>query len=387
MGLFLRFNQTVSFNIQGPVLVMKDKYAASGVDEPREQAALQSMLKAFSRTYDIRSGAGSPMTEEDHFGSLIEITSDMALAVATDGVGTKLLIAQETGRYREIAKDLIANNVNDIICMGAEPIAFVDYIGLDVADEKFLVEFSEGLSDAALEAKVSIVGGEIAQIGVMLNSEHRSPRFDVVGTAIGFCSPATGGKWPKALSRKQVVAGSQLIALPSSGLHSNGFSLARKVLLDDAGYDLSETVSSLGEGSLAEHLLEPTAIYVRAIMPLLRDELVLGVANISGGGLLTVSRLNPKASFKIESLPTPPPIFEFIRDTGNLSEIDMHSTFNMGLGMVLAVAPEKVIEVERTLKETGTECWRIGEVVEGSAGQIDVIPAGIVGRGHTFEIA
>ena len=363
-----------------------DKYAASGVDEPREQAALASMLSAFSRTYSLRSGSGSPNTEDDHFGSLINITKDIALAISTDGVGTKLLIAQDTCRYREIAHDLIANNVNDILCMGAEPVAFVDYIGLDVADEQFLTEFAEGLADAAVEARVSIVGGEIAQIGTMLNPAHRSPRFDVVGTAVGLCSIGDGDTWPAGLSRRNVGEGSCLIALPSSGLHSNGFSLARSALLDEGGLDLFEPVESLGSKALFEHLLVPTRIYVKQVLPLLKKGLLQGVANISGGGLLTISRLNPTASFVVDSVPEPSPIFQLIQNSGRLTNVEMCSTFNMGLGFVLAVDQSNVAEVQSMLEQIQEPFFVIGRVTNDlPPGTVDVPPLKIRGKGHRFE--
>jgi phosphoribosylformylglycinamidine cyclo-ligase len=346
------------------------------------------MLRAFARTLQARSGVGSVLGEEDHFGSLIRLPAGLGLAIATDGVGTKLLIAQELRRYREVAADLVANNVNDILCMGASPVALVDYIGIDTADEHFLAEFSAALADAACEAGVAVVGGEIAQIGEMLDARLPSPRFDVVATAVGICSLARGddGEWPRALDRSNVQPGDILVGLPSSGLHSNGFSLARRVLLTEAGLALDSSPPELAGISLGEALLTPTKIYVKALLPLLKRGLISGLANISGGGLLTVSRLNPKAGFEISSLPEPHPIFDLIRMHGKLQPAEMLSTFNMGLGMVMAVRPENVDPVTSILSSGGEKPILVGRVIAPSkSGEILIPSLRIRGMGHDFE--
>jgi len=371
-------------------MVGTTRYAASGVDEPREQRALASMLRAFARTLAVRSGVGSIVAESDHFGSLIRLPANLGLAIATDGVGTKLLIAQELHRYREIAQDLVANNVNDILCMGATPIALVDYIGIDVADEEFLVQFSSSLADAACNAGVAVVGGEIAQIREMLDSHFTGPRFDVVATAIGLCSLAdttVPSEWPRALDRGNVKPGNLLLGLPSSGLHSNGFSLARRVLLSEAGLRLDTKPPELSGATLGDALLVPTRLYVKAVLPLLMKGLISGLANISGGGLLTVSRLNPKVGFEISKLPAPHPIFELIRAHGNLEPAEMLSTFNMGLGMVLAVPPDNLDTVTAILVEGGEKPLIVGRVIPASVPGEVVIPSlQIRGVGHEFEL-
>ncbi len=230
------------------------------------------MLSAFSRTLNVRQDVGAAVSEKDHFGSLIRLPAGMALAISTDGVGTKLLVAQQAKQFREVAQDLVANNVNDILCMGATPVALVDYIGIDVAEEEFLVQFASALADAALEAGVAVVGGEIAQIGEMLNPSHGTPRFDLIATAVGLCRLVgrySGGEWPKALDRKNVKVGDFLISLPSSGLHSNGYSLARRVLLSEARLSLDSAPVELCGATLVDALLEPTRIYVKTVLPAL----------------------------------------------------------------------------------------------------------------------
>lgn len=370
-------------------MVGTTRYAASGVDEPREQRALGTMLKSFARTLGARSGVGSVVAEADHFGSLVRLPAGLGLAISTDGVGTKLLIAQELRRYREIAQDLVANNVNDILCMGASPIALVDYIGIDVADEEFLTQFSSSLADAACEAGVAIIGGEIAQIGEMLDARLPAPRFDVVGTAVGLCTLAEGttvSDWPRVIDRGNVKPGNLLVGLPSSGLHSNGFSLARRVLLSEAKLRLDSTPSELGGTTLGESLLVPTRIYVKAILPLLTEGLISGLANISGGGLLTISRLSPKVGFEISKLPRPQPIFNLIRSHGQLEPAEMLSTFNMGLGMVLAVPAENIDAVTTALVESGEAPIVMGRVIPPAIPGEVVIPSlRLRGVGHEFE--
>lgn len=366
------------------------RYAASGVDEPREQQALAGMLRNFARTVGVRTGVGSAIAETDHFGSLIRLAGNLGLAITTDGVGTKLMLAQQLRRYKEIAHDLVANNVNDVLCMGATPVSLVDYIGIDVADERFLEEFSSALADAALAAHVAIVGGEIAQIGGMLNPNHGSPRFELVATAVGICKLSdeeTEGNWPKALDRNNVKPGDVLIGLRSSGLHSNGYSLARRVLLTEAGLHLESTPPALGGATLADALLTPTRIYVDALLPLLQAGLATGIANISGGGFLTISRLNPRVGFEITEVPEPQPIFDLIRVSGNLGPGEMLSTFNMGLGMVIAVAPNNVDRAKQLLTQNDEKATIIGRVVPPKRlGEVIVRPAGVRGAGHEFEL-
>jgi phosphoribosylformylglycinamidine cyclo-ligase len=332
---------------------------------------------------------GSVLAEADHFGSLVRLPAGLGLAICTDGVGTKLLIAQQLRRYGEIAQDLVANNVNDILCMGASPIALVDYIGIDVADEEFLTQFSSSLANAACEAGVAVVGGEIAQIGEMLDSRFPGPRFDVVATAVGLCRIANGTpdpEWPSALDRGDVKPGNLLVGLPSSGLHSNGFSLARRVLLTEARLQLDSMPPELSGVTLADALLVPTRLYVKPVLPLLMRGLISGLANISGGGLLTVSRLNPNAGFEISNLPQPAPIFDLIRAHGKLEPAEMLSTFNMGLGMVMAVPQEHVDAVMTALVESGEAPLVIGRVMPPTVSGEVIIPSmRIRGVGHEFE--
>ena len=366
------------------------RYAASGVDEPREQHALAGMLAAFAKTLRLRKGIGSPVTESDHFGSLVRLAAGMGLAISTDGVGTKLLLAQELGRYREIAQDLVANNVNDILCMGATPVAIVDYIGIDVAAEEFLETFSKSLADAAVLAGVGVVGGEIAQIGEMLNPAHPSPRFDVVATAVGLCRLSDGVEqfeWPKVLDRKNVAPGNLLIGLSSSGLHSNGYSLARRVLLHEAQLDLESVPQELGGIVLADALLEPTRIYVASVLPLLKEGIISGLDNISGGGLLSVSRLNPKMGFEINELPALPPIFELIQERGKLTSAEMMSTFNVGIGMVCAVSPDHLDRAMAILTRSGERPYLLGRVTDPTIpGEVVIPSCKLRGKGHEFEL-
>jgi phosphoribosylformylglycinamidine cyclo-ligase len=363
-------------------------YAQSGVDEPREQAAVARMRQQFARTFGARRGVGEAISDPDNFGSLIKLAGGLGLAISTDGVGTKLMIAQQLRSYREVAYDLVANNVNDVLCMGAEPVGIVDYIGIDVADERFLDEFAAAFSDASIEAGVAVVGGEIAQIGEMLNASHPSPRFDLVATAVGLCrlSAETEGPHPVALNRAGVQPGQILIGLASSGIHSNGLSLARRAVAA-GGYALDAAVAALGGRTVGSVLLEPTRLYGRIVLPLLQRGLLRGLANISGGGLLTLARLNPQRSFRVTHLPAAPPIFGFLQEAGRLPARTMFSTFNMGVGMVMAVDQADAHAVLAHLESLGETAMVVGEVGDRTPGEVEVVPARLTGRHDRFEDA
>jgi phosphoribosylformylglycinamidine cyclo-ligase len=234
-------------------------YAAAGVDEEREQSAFAAVMRPWLEKTrianpDVRvaSGIGS-----GHFASVLSFAGGPSIALTTDGVGTKILLARAAGRYESVGIDCVANNVNDLICVGADPVALVDYVALDAIDEAVLVELARGLFLGADLAGVAIVGGEIAQIGSLLATREAAggggaPVFDLVGTAVGVLPAGRA-----VLDGGEVQAGDVVVGLRSSGLHSNGYSLARHALFEVGGL-------SLDEGGLADLLLEPTRVYVPA---------------------------------------------------------------------------------------------------------------------------
>ena len=272
-------------------------YARAGVDTGAAGAGIGARVAALERIDPGRPRRS--LLGPGHYASVLALDADTALALCTDGVGTKLIVAEQAQRFDTVGIDCVAMNVNDLVCVGAEPIAMVDYIAVEQIHPRVLAEIGEGLRVGAERAGIEIPGGELAQVPEMLQG-HPSPHgVDLVGAAIGVVRPAD------VLTGKTIAPGDVVIGLPSSGLHSNGFTLARRVLLDQTALSLDDTLPELGR-TLAEELLEPTEIYVRAALEVLRSGSgVNGLAHITGDGLLNLTRLNRTVGFRIGA-PLPP---------------------------------------------------------------------------------
>ena len=367
------------------------EYSVAGVDEEREQTAFASVMrpwlkktKTLNKRVNILAGIMS-----GHFATVLQIDGHgPAIALTTDGVGTKILVARAAERYETVGIDCVANNVNDLVCIGADPVALLDYIAIDVVDEIVLEALAKGLYQGAREAGISIPGGEIAQVAAMLApaSDHpQAPMFDLVGTAIGLLPETEEGRKPTPLDGSDVEAGDIVIGLRSSGLHSNGYSLARYVLFEKARYSLSDTVPGSGQ-TLADELLAPTRIYVKTIRNVWGAKLPLhGLVNISGGGLLNLLRLNAKVGYRIDNLPEPAPIFQLIRSAGEVPVEQMYATFNMGVGACAVVPPRFLEEFLVNFKESGEDPIILGETTETAPGSIDLTALGLRGTGDSFH--
>ena len=268
---------------------MPSSYVRAGVDEEHEQDVFARAMRPWLARTKVRSPLVTQITglASGYFATLMHIPPGPPLALTTDGVGTKILLARQANRWEPIGIDCVANNVNDLICVGAVPLALLDYMATDRIDEAVLTEVARGLYLGAEEAGIAIPGGEIAQIGAMLASaEGGPPMLDLVGTAIGAVPP---GRTPVDGSR--VSPGDVILALPSSGLHSNGYSLARQALFEAGGLTLAGRVPATGQ-PLVDALLAPTRIYVRAAEALWEAGVdPRGLVHISGGGLLNLARL------------------------------------------------------------------------------------------------
>lgn len=295
----------------------KMDYARAGVDIKREEQSITAIKKIISESFSFRTGLGRPLTEIGHFSGLIEF-GEYALALSTDGVGTKTIVAKRLEKYDTLGIDLVAMCVNDLLCNGAEPMAFTDYVVMDETDEHFLAELGKGLLEGARQARTVIVGGETA---THPNLKGQKVNFDLAGTALGFV------KKDQIITGNNITAGDVVLGLKSSGIHSNGLSLARAVLLDGTE-----------DTRILEELLTPTRIYVKPVMNLLKSISVKGMAHISGGGLLNLKRLT-SYGFTIE-MPPPLKIFEKIQERGNVDTQEMYKTFNMGTGFVIVVSEE-----------------------------------------------
>ena len=263
-----------------------------------------------------------------HYASVLEIAPGLGLAIATDGVGSKLIVAEETGRLDTVGIDCVAMNANDVICVGAEPVAMVDYLAVERVDPAALEQIAIGLRAGAELAGIEIPGGELAVLPEMIRGHPSPGGFDLCGTCVGTVA------LDAITTGERCAAGDILIALPSSGLHSNGFTLARRVL-----GDLGERPALLDGASVADALLAPTTIYVRAVLELLRSDIeVHGLAHITGDGVLNLRRLAPGVGFEIDDPLPVPPICTLICERGELDPATAWREFNMGCGFVAVVA-------------------------------------------------
>ncbi|NJE08935.1 phosphoribosylformylglycinamidine cyclo-ligase [Thermococcus sp. M39] len=320
-------------------------YAQAGVDVEKTEKALKGLISLAKATFEFRKNKlGQVAADIGHYAGLIDF-GDFYLAITTDGVGTKVLVADAVGKYDTIGIDMIAMNVNDLICVGAEPVALVDYLAVREPNDKIFEEIAKGLYEGAKQSGIAIVGGETAVMPDLING------LDLAGTAIGIVEKG------KVITGKEIKPGDIVIGIESSGIHSNGLTLARKLLIPKYGLEYEF------EGKkLWEHLLEPTRIYVKPILELLKSVEVRGLAHITGGGLLNLKRLT-KYGFSLE-MPPISGIFKLIYEDGVPLE-EMFRVFNMGIGFVVIVPQEDKEEALHILNKHYPS-YEIGKVIEES---------------------
>src|SRR3954452_6630981 len=292
---------------------MSDAYAAAGVDIASADAGVRALVDVL-RTIDPGRPSRS-VVPAGHYASVLGLTDDLGLAVCCDGVGTKLVVAEQTGRWDTVGIDCVAMNVNDLICVGAEPVALVDYIAVEEPDPEVLAAVARGLKAGAEAAGIEIPGGELAQIPELVRGT------DLTAAAYGTVA------LDAIVTGERIAPGDALIGLPSSGVHANGLTLARRAL---APLSLDDTPAELGGPSVADALLEPTVIYVRAVLALLRSEVpVHGLAHITGGGLHNLLRLGSgRVGYAIEAPLPPPPVFGLVARLGAVADAEMWGVFN-----------------------------------------------------------
>jgi phosphoribosylformylglycinamidine cyclo-ligase len=321
-------------------------YAGAGVDTARQKEAIKALA---GQIRFQRKGIGAPLTGLAHFAGLIEF-GDRVLALCTDGVGTKLEVARTMGRWNTVGIDCIAMNVNDCICVGAEPLAFVDYIATSDPDPAITEQIGEGLNEGAQQANVTLAGGETAILPEIING------WDLAGSCVGFVHKE------KVLDGSKVKKGDVIIGLPSTGLHSNGYTLARRII-KDKGLDYHDVQKGLGPKSLGDVLLAPTRIYVRPVLEL-RDDIELhACANITGGGLKNIPRVNGDFRYAIRQPMPVPKIFELLQEWGDVADQEMYQTFNMGMGFCVIVDKGDEKQALRSLKAERPQV--VGEVERG----------------------
>ncbi|ATO49793.1 phosphoribosylformylglycinamidine cyclo-ligase [Brevibacillus laterosporus] len=342
---------------------MSQAYKEAGVDIAAGNEAVERMKKHVKRTFrpEVMSGLGG-------FGALFRLNvaeyKQPVLVSGTDGVGTKLKLAFQMDQHDTIGIDAVAMCVNDVVVQGAEPLYFLDYVACDKVIPMKLESIVKGIADGCEQAGCALIGGETAEMPGM----YAGGEYDIAGFTVGVVEES------KIIDGSNIQAGDMLIGITSSGVHSNGFSLVRKVLLQDAGFSLHDQIEGF-EKSLGEVLLTPTKIYVKPILSLLKQVDVKGMAHITGGGFTeNIPRMLPdglQASITLGSWPVLP-IFKLIEKTGNINQQDMFLTFNMGIGMVLAVAQKDAEYVLKMLQEAGEEAYLIGDVQQGDSGVVYV---------------
>ncbi len=334
-----------------------DSYAAAGVDITAGYKAVELMKQHIAKT--VTKGVCSDV---GGFGGLFELDlqgiTRPVLVSGTDGVGTKLKIAFLMDKHDTVGIDCVAMCVNDIICVGARPLFFLDYIACGKNVPEKIADIVKGVSDGCVQSGVALIGGETAEMPGFYPIEE----YDLAGYSTGVVDKS------KIIDNSTMKAGDVILALPSSGVHSNGFSLVRKVFDVDHA-DLKKPVAELGGKSLGETLLTPTKIYVKPVLALLDEVRVKGISHITGGGFYeniprsipdglcaTIQRANVRVL----------PIFDLIAKEGQISEHDMFNTFNMGVGMSIVVAPEDADKALAILQEQGEEAYVLGTITEGT---------------------
>ncbi|KGJ87377.1 phosphoribosylformylglycinamidine cyclo-ligase [Colwellia psychrerythraea] len=335
-------------------------YKDAGVDIDAGNALVEKIKGAVKRTTrpEVMGGLGG-------FGSVFQLPTgykEPVLVAGTDGVGTKLRLAIDLARHDTVGIDLVAMCVNDLIVQGAEPLFFLDYYATAKLDVDVAVSVVEGIAEGCLQAGCSLVGGETAEMPGM----YHKGDYDIAGFCVGIAEKS------RLIDGTRVAAGDQLIALGASGPHSNGFSLIRKVL----EVNTTDTNELLEGKKIADHLLEPTKIYVKSVLELLKNVDVHALSHITGGGFWeNIPRVLPEtaqAVIKGDSWQWPS-IFNWLQEKGNITEHEMYRTFNCGVGMVIVVPADKVAQSIEVLTAHGENAWHIGEIADKADGEEQVI--------------
>ena len=312
---------------------MVSTYSEAGVDIDASERATEALIAQIKGVN--RKGDGEAIKLDNGFAGLVKL-GDGALAMCTDGVGSKLLLAEEMDSIHTVGIDCVAMNTNDLICVGAEPLSFVDYIALDKPDEKLMAKIGMGLAEGCKQSNCTLSGGETAILPELVHG------FDIAGTSVGYV------KQDKIIDGTKISEGDILIGLKSSGPHSNGYTLIRKL------FD--------GDKDIGKQLVEPTRIYVKEVMNLIKQVEVHGIAHITGGGLDNINRINDNFQYLIDNPLPVPPVFDWLQEKGSIEDKEMYRTFNMGMGMIIIVNKN---DAEKSVSILGEHAQIIGSVRNG----------------------
>ncbi|MFC0361167.1 phosphoribosylformylglycinamidine cyclo-ligase [Enterococcus canintestini] len=334
---------------------MANAYAKAGVDVNAGYEVVERIKKHVKKTERL-----GVMGALGGFGGCFDLSSlkikEPVLISGTDGVGTKLMVAFKEDKHDTIGIDCVAMCVNDIVAQGAEPLYFLDYLATGKNEPARLEQVVAGVAEGCLQAGAALIGGETAEMPGMYEEQE----YDLAGFAVGVAEKS------QLITGENIQAGDVLLGLPSTGIHSNGFSLVRKIFFTEHNLSGDTKIAALEGKTLGEVLLTPTKIYVKALMPLIKENLVNGIAHITGGGFVeNIPRMLPEnVAVEITEGAWPVlPIFTVLEEYGQLNHKEMFEIFNMGIGMVLAVSKENVAQVKAVLAELDEPCYELGQVV------------------------
>ena len=331
-------------------------YRDAGVDIDAGNRAVELMKESVKRTY-----TPGVVGDLGGFGGLYSLAghsmSDPMLVSGTDGVGTKLRLAIMMDKHDTIGQDCVAMSVNDILVQGATPLFFLDYIAVGKLDPVKVADIVRGVAEACEDSGCALLGGETAEMEGFYDNND----YDVAGFAVGIVDR------PKLITGESIKAGDVILGLPSSGVHSNGFSLVRKIVFDHKQLSIDTDIPEFGK-TLGEELLTPTRLYPKVVLPLIEQELVKGMVHITGGGFYeNIPRVLPKgvtAEVDVTKWPRLP-VFMKLQEWGNVAWPEMYRTFNMGIGMILIVDQKDVETVKENLSSRGETVYEIGRIVSG----------------------
>jgi phosphoribosylformylglycinamidine cyclo-ligase len=341
----------------------------------RDEDTLGDLGRWVTKTFGLN--AAKPLLPLGYYANVIQLTPELGLAISTDGVGTKILVAQEMGKYDTVGIDCVAMNANDVVCVGARPVSMVDYIAVQKADPVLLGELAKGLYAGAEAAGINIPAGEIAQVREMIHGSRDGFGFDLVGTCVGTVAI------DRILIGQAVRPGNVVVGIASSGVHSNGFTLARTIV-ERAGLGYGDYIAELGK-TLGEELLTPTHIYVREAMAMLDAGLaVRAFIHVTGDGFLNLTRVEAPVGFVIDQPLPPQPIFTLIQRHGAVPDAEMFRVYNMGVGFCVVVDATDADRVIAIAAQHGKHAAAIGYTIEDAERRVWLPQYGLVGAGDTF---
>ncbi|MHA1713536.1 MAG: phosphoribosylformylglycinamidine cyclo-ligase [Candidatus Ranarchaeia archaeon] len=344
-------------------------YADVGVDTKAILKSQRKIAQYLSRTFQTRKGKiGEVVTQIGHYAGLIKVNDQLLMASHCDGVGTKVLVAQRAHTYDTVGIDCVAMNVNDLVCIGAEPTTLIDYIALEEHRPDLLEQLIKGLTAGAETAQVAVTGGETAIMGPVIRGDRTGYGFDIAACVTGFLHPSRiiDGK---KISEKDIVVG-----LPSSGFHSNGFSLIRRILFEKLQLSINDIFPG-NSCKIKNVLLEPTRIYSPIITELLSNDVTVhGIAHITGGAFKKLERLtNKRLGYDLYDFPDPPQIFQTIKELSKITYTELLSTFNCGIGMILVAPPETENTIKKISSKFSLQTKFLGEIIKQPKIQVNIL--------------